>query len=398
MFSLKKNSSGVPATPKIKTDIATAAAGMTFFVMTVVVLYFGREVLVPITLALVLAFMLAPLVRLLRKLHIGQLMPVLVAVALALGVITILGGVIGSQIADLSSDLPQYVAKVEQKIAGVKRNTVGRITDMARSVGQTHVTIPGLIGPTSSAGTTTTSAGVSVSSAPLNASPLDLAERYLSPILSPFATLGLIFIVAVFALLQWENLHDRLVRLTGSHNHSRAIRAFEDAARRLSRYFVTQLCINTLFGVTISLGLLIIGVPNPLLWGILSAILRFVPYIGSMLSAILPVTLAAGVESGWSMVAWTVGLYFIVEIVTGEIIEPLIYGHSTGLTPFSVVVAAIFWSWVWGPIGLILSTPLTLCLVVLGRHFKPFEFLDILLGDDQSSQPKLVKSGAAPKR
>jgi hypothetical protein len=214
-----------------------------------------------------------------------------------------------------------------------------------------------------------------------------LVETYLGPVLSPFATLGIVFVVAVFALLQQEDLRDRLIRLMGSEDLHRTTLAIDDGARRLSRYFATQLTINVLFGVVIGTGLFFIGVPNPVLWAILSALLRFVPYIGSFISGALPMALAAAVEPGWSMVLWTLGLYVVTEGVTGQLIEPMVYGQATGLSPFSVVVAALFWSWVWGPIGLILSTPLTLCLVVMGRHVKRLEFLDVMLGDRPALTP-----------
>ena len=217
--------------------------------------------------------------------------------------------------------------------------------------------------------------------------PFELARHYLSPVLSPLATFGIVFVVTVFALLQREDLRDRLICLLGSNDLHRTTLAINDGGRRLSKYFLTQLSINTLFGIVIGIGLLVIGVPNPVLWGILSALLRFVPYVGSFISALLPMGLAAAVEPGWSMVLWTLGLYIVVEGLTGQVIEPLVYGHSTGLSPFSVVVAAIFWSWLWGPIGLILSTPLTLCLVVVGRHAKQLEFLDIMLGDRPALTP-----------
>jgi hypothetical protein len=167
----------------------------------------------------------------------------------------------------------------------------------------------------------------------------------------------------------------------GSDDLHRTTIAIDDGGERLSRYFITQLCLNATFGVVIGIGLRAIGVPNPVLFGILSALLRFVPYIGSPLSAVLPMAMAAAVDPGWSMLLWTLGLYVVVEVLTSQVVEPLLYGHNTGLSPFSVIVAAIFWSWVWGPIGLILSTPMTLCLVVLGRHVKRLEFLDVMLGD-----------------
>ena len=390
-----------PAPPKAVAPAPAPDASkvVTLFVMAVVILYFGREVLVPVTLALLLAFVLAPLVTLLRRLHFGKVPSVLVGVILALGVILGIGGVIGTQIAELTTDIPKYAATVETKVESVRSYTVGRLSHMADSIGM-HNARPavGSRPPTADVGSSASAAAPSSPAIPpapaavgtpaaTTSSPLSIAERYLGPVLSPLATFGIVFVVAVFALLQREDLRDRLIRLVGSDDLHRTTVAIDDGGRRLSRYFVTQLCINALFGVVVGIGLLIIGVPNPVLWGILSALLRFVPYVGSFISAVLPMGLAAAVEPGWSMVLWTLGLYAVVEGVTGQVIEPMVYGHATGLSPFSVVVAAIFWSWVWGPIGLILSTPLTLCLVVMGRHIKRLEFLDVLLGDRPALTP-----------
>lgn len=363
---------------------AHAAHAMTLFVMIVATLYFGKEVLMPVTLALLLAFVLAPTVNLLRRAHLGRVPSVLLGVTLGLCVVLAIGGVIGSQIGQLTTDIPKYAATVETKVSNVRNFTIGRLSELADKVGAKKAQ--------SSTSSADGSSAASPQQAPTNApapaasqasgsSPFELAERYLSPVLSPFATFGIVFIVAVFALLQKEDLRDRMIRLLGSNDLHGTTVAIDDGGRRLSRYFLTQLIINTAFGIVIGAGLLIIGLPNPVLWGILSALLRFVPYVGSLISALLPVALAAAVDPGWAMVAWTAGLYVVVEGLTGQVIEPLVYGNSTGLSPFSVVVAAIFWSWLWGPVGLILSTPLTLCLVVMGRHVKKLEFLDILLGD-----------------
>ena len=200
-------------------------------------------------------------------------------------------------------------------------------------------------------------------------------------------TVGIVFVVAIFILLQREDLRDRLIRLFGATDLHRTTAALDDAARRLSKYFLTQLGINATFGLVIGIGLYFIGVPNPVLWGMLSALLRFVPYIGSFIAAGLPIALAAAVEPGWSMAIWTAALYVVVELLVGQAVEPMLYGHSTGLSPLAVVVAAIFWSWLWGPIGLILSMPLTLCLVVLGRYVERLEFLAVLLGDRPALTP-----------
>ena len=383
---------GQPAAPPAKTVAAAPADAsrvMTLFVMIVATLYFGREVLVPVTLALLLAFVLAPLVGLLRRLHFGKVPSVLVGVVLALGVILAVGGVIGSQIAELTTDIPKYATTVEAKVASVRSYTVGRLSHLADSVGSHRAvsSTPSSVGEAPAAAPSSGGASPPPAAAATTTSPLEIAKTYLGTILSPLATLGIVFVVAVFALLQREDLRDRLIRLVGSDDLHRTTLAIDDGARRLIRYFLTQLSINTAFGIVIGLGLLIIGVPNPVLWGILSGLLRFVPYIGSLLSAVLPMALAAAVEPGWSMVLWTAGLYLVVEGLTGQVIEPMVYGHATGLSPFSVVVAAIFWSWVWGPVGLILSTPLTLCLVVMGRHVKRLEFLDVMLGDRPALTP-----------
>jgi predicted PurR-regulated permease PerM len=375
----------------VKTTAPDAARAMALFLMVVATLYFGKEVLLPITLALLLAFILAPLVDFLKRMRLGRVPSVLLGVVFALGVVVAIGGVIGSQIADLTSDLPQYTSTIKTKISTVQNYTVGRLSKWADQ-----------LGPHGNKDQPDANAAPAAQPAPNPAqtagptppqpqqpelSPLALSERYLTTILSPLATFGIVFVVTVFALLQRDDLRNRLIRLVGSDDIQHTTLAIDDGGRRLSRYFVTQLIINTIFGTVIGIGLLIIGVPNPVLWAVVSGLLRFVPYVGAFISAIFPMALAAAVEPGWTMVIWTAALYGIVEPVTGQFIEPLVYGNSTGLSPFSVVVAAIFWSWVWGPVGLILSTPLTLCLVVIGRHVKRLEFLDVILGDRPALTP-----------
>jgi hypothetical protein len=218
-------------------------------------------------------------------------------------------------------------------------------------------------------------------------SPMEMAATYLSPVLSPLAHLGIVLIVTIFVLLQREDLRDRIIRLFGSSDLHRTTVAMDDAAYRLSRFFLTQVAINATFGMVITAGLMGIGLPSPILWGILAGLLRFVPYVGAILGALLPMALAAAVDPGWSMVLWTATLFLVIEPIVGHIIEPLAYGHSTGISPVSVVLSAIFWSWIWGPIGLLLATPLTLCLVVMGRHVDRLEFLDVLLGDRPALTP-----------
>jgi predicted PurR-regulated permease PerM len=209
----------------------------------------------------------------------------------------------------------------------------------------------------------------------------------ISPLLRPLTTTGITAIFVIFILLQREDLRNRFIKLAGGHDLQKTTVALDDAATRLSRLFLIQLAVNTVFGVVIGAGLWIIGIPSPVLWGILAAILRFVPYIGAVIAAVFPLALAAAVNPGWSMLLAAAVLFLVVEPVVGHVIEPLVYGHSTGLSPVAVVASATFWTALWGPIGLVLATPLTVCLVVLGRHVERFEFLDVMFGDRPALSP-----------
>ncbi len=366
--------------PAAETPRSEGLLGLAVGVVAVAALYFAREVLVPITLAVLLSFVLAPLVHLLRRVRVPRVPAVLLSVLAALTTILLLGGVIGTQLDGLAHDLPQYQSTIEHKVSSVRSYLDTHMTEVRSRFG---VAVQGAGHPAQgSAGPATAN-----EQAPMpvrivgQESPLSLMQRVLSPVLSPIETLGVVFVVAIFILMQQEDLRDRLIRLFGSSDLHRTTLAIDDAGRRLSRYFLTQLAVNASFGVIVGVGLTLIGVPNPVLWGILGALLRFVPYIGSTIAGVLPVALAAAVDPGWSMALWAAALFIITEMIIGQVVEPLLYGHSTGLSPVAVIVVAIFWSWLWGPIGLILSTPITLCLVVLGRHVKRLEFIDVMLGD-----------------
>ena len=285
--------------------------------------------------------------------------------------------------AQLATDLPRYQTTIESKVRVVQHLTIGEMSQVMDRLGRQMPAAPPP--PAQGAPAAPKPAQVQLVEPPL--SPITIAERILTPVLSPLATIGITFIVAIFILLQQDDLRDRLIRLFGSSDLHRTTLAMDDAGRRLSRYFLTQLAINVGFGIVVFGGLLVIGVPSPALWAVLGTLLRFVPYIGTWIAGLLPLAVAAAVDPGWSMAIWTLALYGITELLAGQVIEPLLYGHSTGLSPVSVVVAAIFWSWLWGPIGLILSTPLTLCLVVLGRHVPRLEFLDVMLGDRPALTP-----------
>ncbi len=359
--------------------------GIAVGTLTIAALYFGRDVLVPITLAVMLAFVLSPIVALLQRLRLWRAPAVILTVIAALAMLGLIGTMIGSQAATLATNAPQYARTIEAKVQGVQGFAVTKLASVTKQFGA--------MVPTPKRGTATTP-GPSVASGALgeprvvpvqivggDTSPLSIAKTVLSPILGPLETTILVLIVAIFVLMQQQDLRDRFIRVFGSSDLHRTTRAIDDAAARLSKYFLSQLAVNTSFGIVIWLGLWAIGIPSPAMWGIMAGLLRFVPYIGAFLGAVAPAALGAAVDPGWTMAIEVIALFLIVEPIVGYVVEPLLYGHSTGLSPVSVIVSAIFWTWLWGPIGLIMSTPLTLCLVVLGRHVKSLEFFDVLLGD-----------------
>ncbi|MGV2289244.1 AI-2E family transporter [Trinickia sp. YCB016] len=361
-----------------------ALVSLTSGVVVIGALYVGRAVLIPITLAVLLSFLLAPFVDQLRRLRIGQLPSVLIAVLLTLSCLTAVGTLIGAQVAQLAGDLPRYEVAIERKVDRVEREAIGRADAFLHRMSNALKRVaPFGEEPVLKNIETAGPAG----NAPMpvevhepSLSPFQLAERFLSPVISPLETTGIMLVVAIFVLLQREDLRDRLIRLFGSHDLYRTTITMDEAARGLSRYFLAQLGVNVSVGMVVGAGLAIIGVPGALLFGVVAALLRFVPYFGTWIAAGLALVMATAIGPGWSMMLWTLALFAVVEAVAVQFAEPFLYGHSTGLSPFAVIVAAIFWSWIWGPVGLVLSTPLTLCLVILGRHVERLEFLDVLFG------------------
>jgi predicted PurR-regulated permease PerM len=360
-------------------------------VVIVAGLYLGRSVLIPITLAILLSFLLAPLVEVLDRIRIPSGLAALLAVVLALGVIVGISGLIGSQVADLAGQVPQYASTIEMKVSAVQQFISLRFDAVIRDIGHPFGEAPV---PHAAPGTPTAQAPASPGPHPIPVevhapptSAVTIAEKIVEPLIDPLGSLAIVFIVSTFILAQRDDLRDRVIRLFGASDLHRTTIAMDETARRLSRYFLAQLAINVSFGTVVGTVLYFIGLPTPLLWGIIAMLLRFLPYIGSPLAAVLPTLLAAATSPGWTEVACTLALFGGLEAITGQVVEPLVYGRSTGLSPFAVVVAAIFWTWIWGPIGLILSTPLTLCLMILGRHVERLEFLDILLGDRPALRP-----------
>ncbi|CAA9350933.1 MAG: UPF0118 membrane protein Mext_3812, partial [uncultured Microvirga sp.] len=380
--------------PPAETPKPSSMMTLAIAVVVVAALAFGKDVFIPIVLAVLLSFVLAPFVDLLRRLHLPRAPAVIVAAIVALGVILGLAAVIGMQVAELANDLPQYRTTVQRKVESLKGGVFTRASDIVKDLGREidrateGPATPGTSAPPAAGPAPAADKPIPVEVRQPDMTPVEVARRFLLPALEPVATGFITVIVVIFILMQREDLRDRMIRLFGSNDLHRTTAAMDDAARRLSKYFLTQLALNSCFGIVIGLGLWLIGVPSPILWGAVAALSRFIPYVGAIVAGALPLALAAAVDpTGWSMALSVFALFIVLEPLMGHVVEPLVYGQSTGLSPFAVVVSAIFWTWLWGPIGLLISTPLTVCLVVLGRHVERLEFLDVLLGDRPALTP-----------
>jgi predicted PurR-regulated permease PerM len=353
-------------------------------------LYFGRDVLIPITLALILSLAIAPLVRRLRRIGLGRVGAVLAASA-ALCVL-LMGAMllIGLQVYQIATSLPQYESTIEQKAHALRAATFGRMQLLegeARKVTDRLVEKPAAreaVLPTDAAPLGAPGGVVPVEIRQPAAGGYELVRQVVSTAWVPLQTIGIVLVVLLFVLLEHDALRDRFIRLAGGTDLRGTTVAINDAGARLSRFFVSQFGVNFGVGAAVAAALAVIGLPHAALWGVLTGILRFVPYVGVIGAALCAALLAAAVDPGWTLMLLTLGVFALVELIASQLVEPQLYGHTTGLSPLAIVVATIFWSWLWGPVGLIVSTPLTLCLVVAGRHVKTLGFLDVLFGDSHA--------------
>jgi predicted PurR-regulated permease PerM len=370
----------VPATDTLTPKFMTTVIA----VVVVCGLYFGRPVLMPLALAVLMSFAIAPLVGLLRHLKLGHIPAVLLSLALALVILSAIGTFVGAQFAGLAADLPRYQTNIGHKIQSIRGSTGhGTIAKLNQTIEALAEQISGSREQQnqSAAGVPPEEKPVPVEIRRQSIAPWEVAQTILGPLLEPLATLALVLVFVGFIMLQKDDLRDRFVRLAGSGDMQRTAVALDEAASRLSRYLALQTIINASFGFTIGLGLWLIGIPNAGLWAMIGMLFRFVPYVGVPIAFLFPATLAVAVDPGWSMLFSVMALFGGVEAIVGQMIEPFVYGRSMGLSAVAVVVSAVFWTWLWGPVGLLLSTPLTMCFVVLGRHIESLKFLDVMLGD-----------------
>ena len=361
-------------------------------VATVAALYFGRDIFIPLAMAILLTFTLAPLVSILHRVRIPRPVAVVAVVIGAFAAIFMFGAVVASQLGTLAQNIPLYQSNLEAKVKVIKDANVGegifdRISKLLDRLGreiQANDEADSVGAPGSESPSAPPIPVEVVTPAP---APLQVLQTVIGPLIGPLATGGIIIVVVIFMLLKREDLRDRFIRLVGAGDLHRTTAALQDAGERVARYLLTQLVVNLAYALPIGIGLWIIGVPNAPLWGLMALILRFVPYIGPIIASIFPLALALAVDPGWTMVLWTAALFIVLELLINNVVEPWLYGSRTGLSPLAIIVAAIFWTWLWGPLGLLLSTPLTVCLVVLGRHVPQFEFLDVLLGNEPVLEP-----------
>lgn len=336
------------------------------FFMATAALYLASDVLIPLALALLLSFLLAPIVRALNRRGLHRIGAVALVGALALSAVVSVLGLVASQALDLARNIPTYRQGIEAKVGRLGEGSVlTEAMDALQSLGDREGPAPQPVEIVD---------GVS--------GQVDDAIGWIGPLVAPIATAGLVFVFVIFMLLQWGDLQERLMRLSGHGRLSITTAAIEDASARVSRYLQVQLFINTLIGISVGIGLTLVGIPNAPLWGLLAAILRFIPYIGAWITAGVPLIIAFGTGDGWTPVLLTASVFFVVEMIANNVLEPWLYGSRTGISPVGILLSAVFWAWLWGPVGLVLATPLTVCLVVAGRYVPQLEWAYVLLSDD----------------
>lgn len=386
--------------PEIGREASTASAIsaavlLLFSVAIIAALYLGKVVFVPLAIAFLLAFILTPVITWLRRYcRIPRPVAILLSVSLLFATVVGIGGMMAQQITGLIEELPRYEWTLMEKMKELRGVTGGSraVTEASKtlkSLGKelekpaadktgSQAQAPGVSTSTTSEDPKRTPVPVVVQQEP---HVLETIQSIVGILIEPLATTGIVFVFLSFILFQREDVRDRFIRLFGSSDLERTTAAMDDAGGRLSRFLLTQTIMNAVYGTIVGLALWAIGVPTPILWGVLAFLMRFVPFIGSFIAAGFPVILAAAIDPTWTSFWLTLSIYLIGEPIMGQVVEPLVQGRTTGLSPLAIVVSASFWTLLWGPIGLMLAVPLTACLVILGRHVKRLEFLHVILGD-----------------
>lgn len=360
-------------------------------VLIVAVLHFGQEVFVPLALAAMICFILAPIVDGLERWRVRRVPAVLVTTLVAFATIAAFTYLAAGQILDLAYKLPSYQETLRNRIVSLHSGPNGPWARVAKTVRELRKELLGetesapAANPANASAPAVTAPASGPSAEPGGGTGLgDFARNAVAVVVGPLGTSMIVAVFIIFMLLKKEDLRNRLIHLAGREHLSRTTRTLEEASNRISSYLLMQLVVNVSYALPIALGLLFIGVPNALLWGGLTAVLRFIPYLGAWIGALPPILLSLAVSDGWLVPILTVSLFVVVELVSNNVLEPWLYGSSTGLSPVAILVASVFWTWLWGAVGLLLATPLTVCLVVLGKNVPALQFLVVLLGDEPS--------------
>jgi len=369
----------------------------------IALLYFARDILIPLALAALLTFLLAPLVAQLER-WIGRIVAVLTVATMIFATTGMLAWVLTRQLIDLAAKLPDYQENIVTRLRAIRLPEGPTFSAFSKTDGEIKKELPGGAGPDAAPAATQNKNDPEavevalpappvppVNTAPiedtLQASPIELFESMISPLLGPLGTSALVLLLVIFMLLQREDMRNRLIRLVGQDLISVTTHAMDDAGQRVSRYLLMQLVVNVSYGMAVAIGLYFIGVPNAVLWGGFAAVLRFIPYVGPWIGATIPIVLSLAVSASWPTPLLTIGLFVTLELLSNNVVEPWLYGSSTGVSSIALIVAAVVWTWLWGPVGLVLSTPLTVCLVVMGLHVPRLAFLSVLLSDEEALTP-----------
>ncbi len=377
-------------------DARTATLqGLLIAAIVIAGLYVGREVLLPLALAILLSFVLTPPLLLLRRLKVPRAPAVGIVVTTAFGIIFALGWMMSHEATNLAAELPEYRATLSEKVESLRESTsesevLKKAGDVLTQL-QEQLSAPREGAASPSVGTSAYRPGdkpIPVEIKVPEPTGWALYQTIIGTLLPPLAVAGIVLLLVIFILLQREDLRDRLIRLFGGTDLQRATSTMSDAATRLSRYFLSQVLINFAYGALIAGALWLIGLPSPIAWGILAMLMRFVPYVGGFIAAALPLLIAAAIDPGWSTFVLVLVLFVVGELLMGQVVEPLVFGHGTGVTPIAVIGSTIFWTWLWGPLGLLLAMPMTVGLAVLGRHVEGLGFFEVLLGDEPALTPQ----------
>lgn len=390
-----------PLRRRSATDALSGIRAVTLTSALMAGLYFGRDFLIPLSLAALITFLLSPLVSLLER-WLGKVVAVLLAMSLLLGGAVSLGWAVGRQAVDLANELPGYKENIRSKLRSVQLQEGGAMDKLSETMDDLKKDLPGNGDDKKDA-----LGGARDEETPVPVEVVDDATDSIwgtfrsvaAPVLGPLGTAALVVLLATFMLLKRDDLQGRIIRLIGQGRISATTRAMDEAGTRVRRYLLMQLVVNVTYGIPLAIGLYFIGVPNALLWGALAAGLRFIPYIGPWIAAVFPILLSLAVSPSWTTPLLTLGLFVVLELVSNNVLEPWLYGTSTGVSSIALIVAAVFWTWMWGPVGLVMATPITVCLVVMGRHIPQLSFLSVVLGEEEALTPaedfyyRLLKQG-----